>query len=206
MDPMRKRHVIIAVSALVVIGLIVAGWALSRQRGPAIVDDVPKVDTPVTVTNGMTLTLPNTDREGKPMPVPRYESDPEDKAAVLNVPLVEGPCQIEPDGSIGAPDDYTTACLFNHARGGQAILSHSVRGPRTGVFDRLAEVAVGSEVTIEGRHYKVARVDIFPADAIPEYVWEKGRLSLITCTLQPKHDDDPKAPWTHTTVVSLTEA
>lgn len=124
----------------------------------------------------------------------------------MTVPLVSEPCPIEPDGSIGAPNDYTEACLYTHDQGGQAVLSHSVRGPREGVFDHLAEIPVGSPVTIAGTEYRVASVDVYPADALPSSIWQKGRLSLITCTLQAIHAENPKAPFTHTTVVTLEEA
>lgn len=161
---------------------------------------VPTVDEPV-VTGS--LSIPNTlpDRI-----VPQYEAAPKAAAASLTVPIVSSSCPIEKDGSIGAPRDYTTACIYNAPEGGQAVLSHSVRGPRTGVFDNLAQIPVGSQVTINGHTYTVDRVDIFAADELPQYLWEKGHLSLITCTLEPIHDVDPSAPWSKTTVVTLKES
>lgn len=186
---------LVAIAAVIAVGVVLL-WP--KSSGP-----LPTIDKPIAVDNSTTLTMPNVDSKGKPMPVPKYEQDSTETSDVLTIPLVDEPCGIEPDGSIGAPKDYTKACLYNAPAGGQAVLSHSVRGPRTGVFDNLGHINVGSPVTIAGVTYTVQRVDTFPADAIPSYVWSKGRLSLITCTLMPEHETNPSAPWTHTTVVTL---
>lgn len=53
---------------------------------------------------------------------------------------------------------------------------------------------------------KSSAVDVYANDALPSSIWQPGRLSLITCTLQAVHDENPKAPWTHTTVVTLQDA
>lgn len=187
---------------LLVVGLVCLAvgfglWAASPK-------DKPLPPGPVTLTQPLTLTIPNMYPDGSAKPVPRYQAAPETTAKVLDVPIVASVCAIERDGSIGAPNDYTKACIYNHALGGQAILSHSVRGGGDGVFDGLADMKPGQKVFFNGLYRTVESVDIYPADALPNDLWTEGQLSLISCTVTPAHKTNPAEPWTHTTVVRLT--
>lgn len=219
-DPPEKRRPWALLFAIpVLIGLVGVGafWYLNRDSG-AVESEMPYVGT-YPDKDGSALVIPNVDKNGNALPPSCYDGSkvrdghaskefnpknlecPENQT-VLTIPIA-GPCPIEPDGAIGAPDDYTTGCYYESDEGGLSYLGHSVRGERVGAFERINELEPGQIITAGGHKYEVAEVGKYPADNMPSFLWKKGHFNLITCYLDAAADAGGKI--TSNVVVTLND-
>lgn len=210
----RKPLILVAVLALIA-GLLGAGFyikgASEPEAPPLTVERMPDL-------TGVNLTIPFTDEFGKALCKPVYdgaeiENGEADKKyepgtcepvteLKLDIPL-NGKCPINEDGSIDAPSDYTTACSHADKRGGVAFLGHSVRGPRMGALERIHLLKEGDIVRVGDDTYQVAKVGRWPASNLPDRLWDKGHVSLITCFLDAKAEIGGEI--VQDTVVELTD-
>lgn len=208
----KKNLTILALLLLLIGGGLFYFLQLDKEKEfkPATVKELPPV-------SGVTLDIPNTDARGNPRCAPEYDGStvadghaskeykPTDcePVEILRIPI-DGPCPIDPNtGVIGAPSDWTHGCSYKGEEGGLAYLGHSVRGPRTGAFERIHELQVGQLVEVEDKVYAVAAVNKFPANALPHRLWTKGHFSLITCFIDSAADAGGEI--TTDTVVELTD-
>lgn len=211
----KKLKALVLVGALAVAfggGGFLASQYLTQEDE---LQTIPVVEELPQLWEGSTITIPNVNYSGNPRYTPEYDgTDPQDleedsegklseeRSETLTIPIT-GECPVDENNIIGAPEDYTTGCRYEAERGGVAYLGHSVRGPRTGAFERVAELEVGDKVLIDDREFEVARVSDFPVDKLPDYLWNPGVLSLVTCTIDSQ--SDAGGDWTTDTVVSLKE-
>lgn len=126
--------------------------------------------------------------------------------ATMRIPL-DGECKVLDNGAIGAPSNYRHACYYKSGVS-VAYTSHAVRGPRVGALENIRFLKVGQTVNLNGETYKVERVEVHPAVALPPYLFHPtdgvGRVMLVTCHLDDRVESGE--PFTKTDVVTLVKA
>lgn len=206
-----KKKLALLLAFLVVIGAAIGGtvWFMNKDKNKPI-QPIPGASAPE-LTKGIILKVPKGSQQ-----VSQYKEGihPSNVGELKPTPIkgsedifkieIDGPCPIKKDGHIDAPADWTKGCYYQDKRGGLAFLGHSVRGPVVGAFELINTLKPGQQVIVGEKKYKVVRAGSFPNDKLPNYLWQKGRVSLITCT--DSADMEAKGKWTHDTVVSLTDA
>lgn len=164
---------------------------------------------------GATINIDNTDTSGNPLPVPVYdESDPLDPDAIdnpqkysdetaneLRIPIV-GECEMK-GNTIEPPRNYLHGCWWQHEDGGIIYSGHSVSGPRVGTFEIIAQMDEGDELTIEGKRYKIGAKMIVSNKKLPDFIWNEGMFSIVTCYITP--EVDRTGVYTHNVVMTLEE-
>lgn len=196
----NKNIFLILLAALLALGVGIGGtvWFMSDGKKD---DPLPKVKQLPDDWKGASIMVDNTDRSGNPLPIPVYDgSDPldedsidnpqqysEEKAASFKVPIV-GECKVN-NNVIEPPSNYLHGCWWQSPDGGIQYTGHSVRGPRVGAFEKLAELKVGEIVEISGVQYKIAKKMNVSNEKLPNFIMQDGVLSLVTCLTDPLVDE-----------------
>lgn len=193
----------IAVPVLI-LALVIGGWLFKKSLEPDPVVPVP-VGSILTVPDNTDYGMSNEDEQariaeeqaeqGEDASAPSY-SMPElddyreildDGQVVINSPI-DGQCPVTSRGTIGAPDNYMHSCWFEQ-NGAVYYTSHAVIGPRTGALENIKHLEIGQTVTLDGEQYVVSEVKTFNQVNLPPYMFQPGKIGLITCHL----DDSVKS-------------
>ena len=210
-SPKRGKKLALGLFALAVVGgggIVAKSTLLNGHEAPAAISPLVVKEIPKTVS-GLSIKIPDAQRSTGSLCVTPYNEDQskaeKEQCAVKPVLTItiDGSCPIEKDGSIGAPSDWTLGCEYRDKRGGVAYLGHSVHGPIVGAFEKIGLLEKGDLVEVGGLKYQVALVSKFPASALPNRLWEKNHISLITCFEGAAQDAGAEV--TQDVVVELTD-
>lgn len=202
-------YLAIGVFSIVLIGLLITG--LSMTKGPDAVKPV-EVGKVIIVPDRLDKGAPNEEfKIGKavndktapkyeePEDISKYREVADDGTVYLKSPVV-GRCAMSFEGGIKPPKNFMESCYYEK-NGAVVYTSHAVIGPRTGALENISALKNGDPVTIDGVKYKVKSYNKYKTKELPEELFVKGNIGLVTCHL----DDTVKKfeDYTHTDVTLL---
>lgn len=114
-----------------------------------------------------------------PTNLEKYRVVQDDGTVVLKAP-VDGKCAVSTRGGILPPQNYMHVCHYEQ-NGAVFYTSHAVVGPRVGALENIQYLKKGQVVTLEGVDYIVSDILVFPANKLPEYLFQPGIVALVTC-------------------------